>query len=332
MSCSWMVRALMLVGALAMSSVVLAAAQVSVGSTYEFSISGNDGPGCFDPNSSFSDSGTMTITNVSGNIFDAKLSFNGDDGDGPATATLNNLSGALDGQVQGCGAGICPVVDNFGSNIDTIAGSISPSSVSLSGNGTDNNTSPGTSPGTSCTFTFSLTGSATFAINPETTATAAQTQQADAQSALSPTGVVGQLTRYTSSLTRPRANTLGQVTANSAQFSSRGMSAGDHMDVPLGVWLSGSYTDSEDDSTAPFESERLNLTGGVDTTLAEGLIAGLSLGLESADTRTSANNGQSDSFGFTVAPYMAYLVNDAISVDFAVGYSRMTSRVDRDVQ
>jgi hypothetical protein len=74
----------------------------------------------------------------------------------------------------------------------------------------------------------------------------------------------------------------------------------------------------------PFKSERLNLTGGIDASFAEELIVELSLGVESSDTRTPANNGQSDTYGFTVAPYFAYLINDAMSMEFAVDYSRLS--------
>ena len=319
---SRMIRGLALIAAFAMSSVTFsvlatpAGQQVTIGAVYSVSLSGTDGPSCEEPGP-FSDSGTMTITNVSGNNFDATLNFSGDSEDPPSSVSLNFLSGVLDGIVSGCGLGQCPIDSGGDGNIDSISGLISPTSVGLSGNGTDATPS-------SCTFTFSLSGSAIQAINPETTATAAQTQQADAQSALSPTGVVGQLTRYTSGLIRPRNNAAAQLTANSAHFSSRGLSAGDHLDVPFGVWLAGSYSDSEDDSVAPFKAERVNLTGGIDATFAEDLIVGLSLGVEGSDTRTSANNGQSDTYGFTVAPYLAYLINDTLSVDFAVGYSRLS--------
>ena len=102
--------------------------------------------------------------------------------------------------------------------------------------------------------------------------------------------------------------------------------------MPFGVWLSGSYALSEDESTAPFKADRINLTGGLDTSLGDDLIVGVALGLEAADTKTSANNGQADSYGFTVAPYVAYLLNDTLSVDFAAGYSRLTAEQSRGPQ
>ncbi|MBT6277070.1 MAG: autotransporter outer membrane beta-barrel domain-containing protein, partial [Chromatiales bacterium] len=237
----------------------------------------------------------------------------------PFSISLGPLSGAAGGPVAGSGT----LTSDIGSGTITIAGgTISQSSVSISGTFTDSGGSP------PCTGSVSITGSAAQGINPETTATAAQTQQSAAQAALSPTGVVGTVTTYVSNVARPNkpsnAKSGVKIGSSSARFSSRGLSAGDQLDVPFGVWIAGSYTDSEDDSVAPFEAERFNLTGGIDTNFADNLIVGLALGLESADTRTSANNGQSDSFGFTVAPYFAYLVNDAISVDFAVGYSRLS--------
>jgi len=307
---SWIFRALVLTGALAMSTLALAGPQIKVGNTYAVIISGIDGSLCKEPGP-FSDSGVMTITNVSGANFGATIAGSGSDG--PFTISLSGLSGADGLNVAGSGT----FSDSFsGGSLSVASGTISASSVSVSGTFAENSSS--------CSGTFSISGGATLVINPETTATAAQTQQADAQAALSPTGVVGQLTSYTSGLIRPRAKAGPQLTASSARFSSRGLSAGDHMDVPFGVWLAGSYTDSEGDSVAPFEAERMNVTGGIDASFNDDLIIGLSLGLESSDTRTSANNGQSDTYGFTVAPYIAYLIDDAISVDFAVGYSRLS--------
>jgi len=169
----WMLRILVLIGTFAVPSTAFASVQVTVGNSYAVSLSGIDGQSCYEPGP-FSDAGTMTLVNVSGNIFHANISFSGMSEEPPSSVILNGLSSVFDSIVSGCGLGNCPEDDGFtGGNIDTVSGSISPTSVSVSGSGTDN--AP-----PSCTFTFSLTGAATLVINPETTATAAQTQQADA--------------------------------------------------------------------------------------------------------------------------------------------------------
>jgi len=308
----WMFRTLIIIGALAISSVALA--KITVGATYGVTYSGQDGNFCQNPGKVFSESGVMTITKVIDQKFDATVT-------GGVSISLVELSGANGSNVATVSSS-SPLTDNFGGRSITISsGTISQSSVSIRGTFSENQNA-------SCTGSILISGSALLTINPETTATAAQTQQADAQAALSPTGVFGQLTSYVGNVGRPRnisnAKSGVKLSANSARFSSRGLSAGDHLDVPFGVWMAGSYTDSENDSVASFEAERINLTGGIDANFADSLIVGLSLGLESADTRTSANNGQSDTFGFTVAPYVAYLLDEAISVDFAVGYSRLS--------
>lgn len=82
----------------------------------------------------------------------------------------------------------------------------------------------------------------------------------------------------------------------------------------------------------PFKSERLNLTGGIDASFAEDLIIGLSLGVEGSDTRTPANNGRSETYGFTVAPYFTYLINDAMSVVSAVDRSRLSHEESHGAQ
>lgn len=305
-------------------SMVSASAAVTVGTTYAVQVTSNEVPATPECNGGNETSpGTFTVTNVNGSLFDATLSVHGN-----ANVTLNGLSGVFDGIISNAcpgGQGFdCPGTDTdtnspSGSfNLGGVNGTISPTSLSLAGSFADQ--SPGT-----CSGTFTLSGTTQGAINPETSATAVQSQAADAQSALSPTGVVGQVSHYTASLIRTQRSSAVQLSANSMRLSSRGLSAGDHMAVPFGVWLAGSYTASEDDFvTAPFESDRLNLTGGLDTSVTDELIVGLSLGLEAADTETSANNGQSDTFGFTVAPYMAYLIDDTTSVDFAIGYSHLS--------
>ena len=260
----------------------------------------------------------MTITNVSGSLFDATLVVA--ESEATITVTLNALSGVFGAPISGCNGSPndCPFVDDDGGSgdVDVASGTATQGGISFSGTFQENTPNP------SCSGTFSFSGSTQLVLN-ENTPTASVVQQADSQAALSPTGVVGEVSGYAASLLRPQSR-ANKLAANSMFFSSRGLAAGDHLDVPFGAWVSGSYSFSEDDSVAAFKSDRINLTGGLDATLNDNLILGLALGLETTDSKTIANNGQADTYGFTIAPYLAYLINDTLSVDFAAGYSRLS--------
>ena len=310
----------LLLATLLLSPHAVSAAQVIFKDTvYSGTLTSNDTSGSAGCDGGGTDGATLTITNVSGSLFDATLVVT--DSFGTTTVTLNGLSGVFGGTVNGCnatgGPADCPFVDDDGGNgdVDVASGTATPGAISFSGSFDE------ASPNPSCEGTFSYSGSAQVVIN-ENTPTAAVVLGADSQAAVSPTGVVGQVTDYAGGLVGRRADM--RVTANSMRFSSRGLAAGDHWDVPFGAWVSGSYSFSEDDSVAAFKSDRINLTGGLDASLRDNLILGLALGLETTDTKTTANNGQADTYGFTVAPYLAYLIDDTLSVDFAAGYSRLS--------
>ena len=314
---------LLIATSLLLPKAVLAAQQVFVGAVYQGQIIFTDGPSCPAPGD-YPGTGTLTVTNVSGTNFDAVLEslsepnvLNVD--------TLGPLTGAFGGNITGPGTIVTNIEGTLFNGTTTVtSGTATPTSITLSATYVYSG---------GCSGTYIFTGTvASVIINPATSSSSLQSQQGDAQAALGPTGVVGEVAGYTASLLRPRSGGSQRVTANSLHFSSRGLSAGDHTDVPFGVWLSGSYALSEDESTAPFKADRINLTGGLDTSLGDDLIVGVALGLEAADTKTSANNGQADSYGFTVAPYVAYLLNDTLSVDFAAGYSRLTHEQSRGPQ
>ncbi len=303
----------LLLTTLVVSPAAFAGTQVVVnGAVYSGSVTVKDGEGCDDPSSETS-SGTLTITGISGSSFNATGVFS--DASGTDTVTLSGLTGAFGGPISGSGTYVGE--NNTRGSVTVQSGTATQGGISLSGSYQES------SPNSSCSGTFSFSGSRQLVLD-ENTPTAAVVQQAESQAALSPTGVVGEVSGYSAGLLRPRsrANTpANKLNANSMFFSSRGLAAGDHLDVPFGAWVSGSYSFSEDDSVAAFKSDRINLTGGLDATMNDNLILGLAFGLETTDSKTTSNNGQADTYGYTVAPYLAYLIDDTLSVDFAAGYS-----------
>ena len=110
-------------------------------------------------------------------------------------------------------------------------------------------------------------------------------------------------------------------TASGFMFQESGLNAGDSM-LNYGIWGSYSYSDFDNDfiSTA-FDGHRHNVLAGVDISPWENTVVGIAFGYETSDIDTRFNRGNQESDGFTIAPYIGYLLTDNWSVDAAVGYS-----------
>ena len=108
-----------------------------------------------------------------------------------------------------------------------------------------------------------------------------------------------------------------------------GSAAGDG-DNKIGVWANGSWTRVVG-SKSPVKFDGHIWTGmiGGDYMFTKNFIGGLALGYENAEYDTAFNNGNTDSSGYTVAPYIIARINDTFSVDFNVGYTRVDYDLDR---
>lgn len=110
-----------------------------------------------------------------------------------------------------------------------------------------------------------------------------------------------------------------------------GLNAGDDFASPVGGWLSYGFADFKDTSIFNFDGQRHSGLGGVDFMPSDQLIVGLAAGYDTVDVDTLFNRGNAQVDGFTVAPYIGYALNDAVSFDFTFGYSGLTTdqyRVD----
>lgn len=110
-------------------------------------------------------------------------------------------------------------------------------------------------------------------------------------------------------------------TASGFMFQESGLNAGDGM-MNYGIWGSYSYSDFDNDfiSTA-FDGHRHNVLAGIDISPWDNTVLGIAFGYETSDIDTRFNRGNQESDGFTIAPYIGYLLTDNWSVDAAVGYS-----------
>jgi len=101
-------------------------------------------------------------------------------------------------------------------------------------------------------------------------------------------------------------------------------------DNKVGIWANGSWTRVVGSKTAAkFDGSIWTAMIGADYMFDKNFIGGLALGYENAEYDTSFNNGNTDSTGYTVAPYFIAHINDTFSVDFNVGYSRVDYDLDR---
>ncbi|MDX1519246.1 MAG: autotransporter outer membrane beta-barrel domain-containing protein, partial [Gammaproteobacteria bacterium] len=100
-----------------------------------------------------------------------------------------------------------------------------------------------------------------------------------------------------------------------------GLAAGDHS-LDLSAWAAFSHVDT-DNTHKPtrFNSKSNTVLVGVDTSINENLIIGLALGVEETSIDTVFNLGEQELNGYTVAPYIGYLLTPNFSIDASFGYT-----------
>ncbi len=106
---------------------------------------------------------------------------------------------------------------------------------------------------------------------------------------------------------------------------SSGLSAGEAMDVRMGIWANGSYLRTNGSKTnAKFDSSLKSGAAGVDYRFGEATIVGLSGGYERNSIDTKFNNGKLDDNGWTVSPYASFGLSKMFSIDAVFGYSQLS--------
>jgi len=102
---------------------------------------------------------------------------------------------------------------------------------------------------------------------------------------------------------------------------STGMSAGGG-EGKIGVWINGSWSDVENDlASTALDGDVYSVFGGADYQVMDRFFAGVSLGFEDSDIDTLFNQGNIEADGFTVAPYLLYVINRWFTFDVSGGYS-----------
>ncbi len=101
-----------------------------------------------------------------------------------------------------------------------------------------------------------------------------------------------------------------------------GLNAGNLQLGNIGVWASYNYRDVENDfSRTAFESTHHTGLLGIDYSPNKHLIIGVAIAYEDSETDTTFNNGELESDGYTVSPYIGILLDDNWSLDASMGFS-----------
>lgn len=106
-----------------------------------------------------------------------------------------------------------------------------------------------------------------------------------------------------------------------------GRAAGDGMPDWNGwsPWISYGHTWADNDlPSTRYDANQDNVLFGIDYTVSDRFIFGISGAYEKNDIDTRFNLGQMQVDGFTIAPYAAYLLTDNVSIDAAFGYSDLS--------
>jgi len=119
------------------------------------------------------------------------------------------------------------------------------------------------------------------------------------------------------------------------QFNSRNLkgSAAQGRAPRAGVWIQGAYTTIDNDETGgQFDGNVVNIVAGIDTkpaNMKNRMVIGLAVAYENVDIDTTFNSGTFEGDGFTLSPYVGYILTPNLSVDMAVGYSAIDYETSR---
>ncbi len=123
-------------------------------------------------------------------------------------------------------------------------------------------------------------------------------------------------------LNQPDRISTGSL-SNTIKQNSTGMAAGDPANG-VGVWVSYGYSDFENDfSSTQFDGRTHTALLGIDFMPTSNTVVGIAFGIENTETDTDFNSGDQKTNGFTVAPYAGVSINEHVSVDVSLGYSKL---------
>ncbi len=134
-------------------------------------------------------------------------------------------------------------------------------------------------------------------------------------------------------------NSKDEDTAFFGESNLKGLAAGNHLQG-WGFWGTANYLNYDGDNNLEpntatavpkviYDADTKSILVGADRLFYDRLVLGIAAGYEDTDVFTFFNGGNTETDGFTIAPYAAYLINDTFSVDAAFGYSSLENDTDR---
>lgn len=286
-------------------------------------------------------SGTINFTDADQSPGSCTTAGNGT---GTLTITLNgDDQGAISGGTGQFVNNLANTTDSIssiaGTNNDTsffVSFSTTTGSGDLAGTFTSNaiTVSSGNVNGATCMTTITggvLNRTDTNVINTSETSSSTVTEAAlfNTQAGGAARGITNRTNTALVNIQRGSKKTGGSVkpVVTDNQFQLQGMTglnAGENT-IPYGIWGNYSYTDYENDlSTTAFDGTSHNFLGGIDFNLWDNAIIGVALGYERGNIDTTFNNGEQETDSFTIAPYYGLILDDLLSLDFSLGYARVS--------
>jgi outer membrane autotransporter protein len=99
---------------------------------------------------------------------------------------------------------------------------------------------------------------------------------------------------------------------------------------PLCFWASATASSLRNDLiSTKYDGHLYLMLAGLDYRVNKNLLLGMAIGYEWTELDTVFNNGNMESDGFTISPYVAYLINDSFSIDLLVSYSDLDYDTER---
>lgn len=110
-------------------------------------------------------------------------------------------------------------------------------------------------------------------------------------------------------------------TMSDADFIKVSSHGGGNDGAHKSLWLNVTSTNFENDfSGTEHDGDQHMLLAGYDLTLSDRYIFGLAFSFETSNVNTEFNLGNQDTDGYSINAYFAYLISDAWSIDFSLGY------------
>jgi hypothetical protein len=123
---------------------------------------------------------------------------------------------------------------------------------------------------------------------------------------------------------------FGDMLAYNDLASAGGGGGGDGSANTSSLWISSGYSLLKNNfSRTRYDGDSQMVVAGFDHTSSDTYVLGAALGYQTGTMLTRFNTGDQRSKGYTLTPYFAYLISDALTFDLSVGYGKSNTSQSR---